>query len=197
MSKLTKEQYEDLPDYAKEAFVQDGEEYVPVKDAKLKQTLDDLDGKYKSADQRAKELEERLNGYEEDKKKEIEQARAEALEKARTNGDVKAIEERYQQQLADMKKRSEESEHQYKERLETLEKQIKADKRNSIVSDLSAELAHDKAHKAFKALISSRIDIDPHKRVKQLFWMRMAVPPHWIWQGLKVKSKKMMPLPRF
>lgn len=161
MSTLTQEQYDDLPDYAKSAFVQDGDKYVPVKDAKLKQTLDDLDGKYKSAEQKAKELEQQLAGYEENKKAEIEKARAEALEKARTNGDVKAIEERYQQQLADLKKRGEETESQYKQQLETLQKQIKADKRNSIVADLCAELANDKAHKAFKALVGSRIDIDP------------------------------------
>lgn len=161
MLTLTQEQYDDLPDYAKAAFVQDGDKYVPVKDAKLKQTLDDLDGKYKTAEQRAKELQDRLNGLEESKRQEIEKARAEALETARSKGDVKAIEERYQQQLADLKKRSEESENQYKQRLETLEKQIKADKRNSIVADLCAELANDKAHKAFKALVGSRIDIDP------------------------------------
>lgn len=160
---LTKEDYEALPEKARAGFALDEQsgEYVPVKDAKLKQTLDELDGKFKTAEQRSKDLEEKLNGFEQSKKDEIEQARAEALEKARTNGDVKAIEERYQQQLADSKKRSEETESQYKQRLEALEKQIKADKRNSIVADLSAELAHDKAHKAFRALVGSRIDVDP------------------------------------
>lgn len=158
---LTKEEYEALPEKARAAFVADGDQYVPAKDAKLKQTLDDVDSKYKSAEQRAKELEERLSRFEEAKRQEIEKARAEALEAARSKGDVKAIEERYQQQLADLKKRSEESENQYKQRLETLEKQIKADKRNSIVADLCAELANDKGRKAFKALVGSRIDIDP------------------------------------
>jgi len=95
---LSKEDFEALPEKARAAFVLDGDEYVPAKDAKLKQTLNDVDSKYK-------ELQKQLSTYEEQKKTEIEAARAKALEEARSKGDVKAIEERYQQQMTDLEKR--------------------------------------------------------------------------------------------
>ena len=57
---LSKEDFEALPEKARAAFVLDGDEYVPAKDAKLKQTLNDVDSKYK-------ELQKQLSTYEEQK----------------------------------------------------------------------------------------------------------------------------------
>lgn len=106
---LTKEDFEALPEKARAAFTLDGDEYVPAKDAKLKQTLNELDSKYKSAEQKAKELEERLGGFETAKQQEFEKKLADELEKARSSGDAKALEERLRQQFADEVKREREA----------------------------------------------------------------------------------------
>lgn len=160
MSDLTKEQFEALPDYAKEAFTADGDKYVPAKDAKLKSTLDELDGKYKSADQKAKELEERLSGYEQQKKADIEKAREEALEQARSKGDVKEIEQRYQQQLEDLQKRSEESETKYKETVSNLTSTLKTREKGLLAAKLASDLATDDGRDLFADVVQSRIDVD-------------------------------------
>lgn len=153
MSELTKEQFEELPEFAKEQYVEDGEGYSHKGMLKVKQTANDLDTKLK-------DISSKLDSFEEEKKAEIEKARKEALEQARSKGDVKAIEERYQQQLDDLEKRSNETVKQYEERLEKMSQAIKTDRKNAVVSELS-EMATDKGRKAFKALVSSRVDIDP------------------------------------
>lgn len=157
---LTKDEYEALPEKARSAFTQDGEQFVPVKDAKLKQTLDDVDSKFKSAEQRARELEEKLNGYEASKKAEIEAARKEALEQARTKGDAKAIEERYQQMLADLEKRSGETVKQQEERIGKLSSTLKSRERSLVASRLAGEVATDSGRDLFSDVIASRIDVD-------------------------------------
>ena len=123
-----------------------------MKNAKAER--DEIKGKYG-------DLETRLNAFEETKKTEIEAARAEALEKARTNGDVAVIEQRYQQQLDDLKERSSQETETWKNKYAELKtNNIKATK-NSLVSDLAVDMANEKANKAFKVLLSSRVDIDP------------------------------------
>lgn len=106
------------------------------------------------------EVNTRLSEFEKNQKDAIEKARQEALEEARTKGDVKAIEERYQQQMDDLQKRYSETEAQYKERMDKMAATIKEDKKRAIISEL-AEDATDKGRKAFKALIAGRVDIDP------------------------------------
>lgn len=157
MSELTQEQYEELPDYAKDAFAQEGDKYIPAKDAKLKGTLNEMDGKYKSAEKRAQELEGKLSEYEKTQQAAIEKAKADALEEARKTGDVTAFE----QQMEDLKKRHGETLAERDARIESMSTNIKTEKKNAIVSDLSAEMAVGGGETAFKLLISSRIDIDP------------------------------------
>ena len=157
---LTKEEYEALPEKARAAFAEDGDQFVPVKDAKLKQTLDDVDSKYKSAEQKARELEERLNSYEEQKKQEIEEAKRKALDEARSKGDVKAIEERYQQQLADLEQRTGETLKEREARIEKLTGTLKSREKNLLATKLAGDLATDVGRDLFTDVVQSRIDVD-------------------------------------
>lgn len=157
---LTKEEYEALPEKARAAFVADGDQFVPAKDAKLKQTLDDVDSKYKSAEQRAKELEERLNRFEEAKRKEIEEAKRIALEQAKSKGDVDAAIKQYEERLADMEKRTGETKAQYEKRIEALTGTLKSRERSLLASKLAAELATDLGRDLFSEVVQSRIDVD-------------------------------------
>lgn len=150
---LTKEDFEALPEKAQAAFVLDGEEYVPVKDAKLKQTLNDVDNKYK-------ELQKQLSTYEEQKKQEIEEARNKAMEEARSKGDVKAIEERYQQQMADLEKRvREEAKSEAMKEFKTGQAELSA---NALADKIGLTLGVDtESGELIADAIRKRIKIDP------------------------------------
>lgn len=143
---LTKEEYEGLPEKARGAFTQEGDLFVPAKDAKLKQTLNELDSKYKEASSK-------LSEYEQNQAKLQSEAERKALDKLKSEGKFDEI-------LADFDRRSNETKKQYEDRLERMANQIKTEKRSALVADLAAELATDKGSRAFKALVQSRIDID-------------------------------------
>ena len=157
MSDYTQEQFDQLPDFAKADFVKDGDVYRHGGLLKVKKTANELDQKYREAS-------ERINSIEASKASEIEAARAAALEQARTKGDVTAIEKRYQEQMADLEKRSKEEIESLKNTLGgIIEKVTKNSKNNAIgalVSDLSS-LATDDGREAFKRLIRNRIDYNP------------------------------------
>lgn len=156
---LTKDEYNALPEKAKNAFTLDGEQYVPVKDAKLKSTLDDLDGKFKTAEQRAKELEQRLASFEEAKKAELAAEREKALEEARTKGDVKAIEERYQQQVADVERQT--AERVRAEVLKEVAAEKAKDRKAALIAELSMIGVDEDAREAVAFLLVSHVDVDP------------------------------------
>ena len=106
MSELTQEQYEQLPDFVKGDYEEQDGKFVSVgelKAAKLKQSLNEVDSKYKT---QLNEVNEKLSTFEQQQKTAIEKARQEALEEARNKGDVAAIEKRYQEQMADLEKRT-------------------------------------------------------------------------------------------
>ena len=112
---LTKEQYEQLPDFVKSDYVETDDGYKHGGFVKVKQTADDLNSKFESERKERQALNERLSEFEKTKAAEIEAARKEELEKARTKGDVVEIEKRYQEQMTDLEKRTAE-----KVRAETL-----------------------------------------------------------------------------
>lgn len=157
MSKLTKEQFEQLPDYAKSAFVEDGESYVPVKDATLKRTLDDLDSKYKST---AAELEK----FRKEQQDAIEKARLEAFEQAKKEGNTEELAKHWQQKIEDANRRADESKKQFEQRLQAL-----AQKQQSALASELASIATDVGKEAFKALIASRIKVDPETGEETFF----------------------------
>ena len=136
---LTKDEYEQLPEKARAAFTQEGDQFVPAKDAKLKQTLNEMDAK--------------LREFERGEQAKIEAAQAEALERLKKEGKVDEI-------LADAERRLGESKTAYEQRIERMTSQIKTEKRSALVADLAGELATELGSKAFKALVASRIDVD-------------------------------------
>ena len=143
---LTKDEYEQLPEKARAAFTQEGDQFVPAKDAKLKQTLNDLDNKYR-------ETSAKLTEYESKQQQQQAEAERRALEKLKAEGKVDEI-------LADAERRLGESQKAYEARIERMTSQIKTEKRSALVADLAGELATDLGSKAFKALVASRIDVD-------------------------------------
>ena len=139
---LTQEQFDQLPDFVKTDYTQHEGAFVPVaelKVGKLKGSLDALDSKLKE--------------FEKNEQSKLEQARAEALEKLKKEGKVDEI-------LADAEKRLGETTAQYEQRLQRMTNAIKTEKRGAMVADLAAELATDSGSKAFKRLVSDRIDVD-------------------------------------
>lgn len=143
---LTKDEYEQLPEKARAAFTQEGDQFVPAKDAKLKQTLNDLDNKYR-------ETSAKLTEYESKQQQQQAEAERKALEKLKAEGKVDEI-------LADAERRLGESKTAYEQRIERMTNQIKTEKRSALVADLAGELATDLGSKAFKALVANRIDVD-------------------------------------
>lgn len=158
MAELTEDQYGQLPDFVKSDYEKSGDVYRPVAEGKLselKGKMNDLDVKFKTANSRIEEIERT-------KAQEIELAKEEALKTARSKGDVAAIEKRYQEQMADLEKRSGETVKQYQDRIEKMAGTIKAKERSLVVGDIAKELKiFDDSEKAFSKLIADRIDVDP------------------------------------
>lgn len=107
MSDLTKEQYEQLPDFVRDDYTEVDGVYKHAGMMKVKGTLNDLDSRLKSKDSEFNALNERLTQFEQTKAQEIEQARKDALDQAKSKGEVESIEQLYQEQMADLEKRTE------------------------------------------------------------------------------------------
>ena len=145
MADLTQEQFEQLPDFVKGDYEQDGDVYKHAGFLKVKRTANELDAKLK-------ETSGRLSEYEQKQSERQAEAERKALEKLKAEGKVDEI-------LADAERRIGETTKQFNERIDRMANQIKTEKRSAVVSDL-AELATDKGRAAFKKLIASRIDVD-------------------------------------
>jgi len=149
MSTLTQEQFDTVPEFLKAEFEKVGDGYQHASAGKinsLKTSLDALDGKFKVSESA--------------KAAEIEVARAQALDQARSKGDVKAIEERYQQQMADLEKRNGETLKERDLRIEKMSATAKKGGIDSIVAQLS-DLATPEGKAAFNRLVRQRIDYNP------------------------------------
>ena len=142
MAELNAEQFEQLPDFIKTDYVQDGEVYRHVAEAKVSKLKSSLDG-----------LDSKLKEFERKQQEEIQRAEQAALEKLKKEGKVDEL-------LADVERRNGETVKQFNERIERLTNQIKTEKRSAILSELAGEMATDKGAKAFKKLIESRIEVD-------------------------------------
>lgn len=167
---LTKEEYEALPEKAKAGFALDEEsgEYVPVKDAKLKQTLNELDSKFKALEQEHRKQGETLAEFEARKKKELEEARAKALEEAESASDIKKIKQYYAEREEDIRKQERERARQEIEK-EFAEKQANQ-KADALASKIGLQVGVDKdAAEAIADLIRKRISVDPDTQQEQFF----------------------------
>lgn len=149
MADLTTEQYEQLPEFIRGDYALEGDIYKPVgelKAAKLKNSLNELDSKYK-------ETSGKLSEYEKRKAESEAEAERKALEKLKADGKVDEL-------LADTERRHGETLKQYQERIDALTNKAKASAKSSIVSELSS-YATDSGRAAYKRLIDSMVDYDP------------------------------------
>lgn len=153
---LSKEQFEQLPEFAQSDYVEKDGSYVPSAEVELEQT----NGKVSSLKSSLDNLDAKLKDYEKNEAEKIAQAREEALEEARSKGDVKAVEERYQQQMKDLEKRVEQQTRDTVTK-EFTEKQAK-EKAGSISDKIGLSIGVDAdAGSAISDLIRSRVEIDP------------------------------------
>lgn len=165
MSELTTEQYEQLPDFIKSDYQEVDGVYKHAGVLKMKGTLNDLDSKLKARDQEFNSLNERLTSFEKSKAKEIEQARKDALEQAKNKGDVAEIEKRYQEQMADLEKRTEERVREEMKGAFALDNA--KSKAQAEISDIVAKLKplDDDAADALKIIVKSRQQVSEDAKI--------------------------------
>lgn len=153
MSELTQEQYEGLPDYVKGDYQEFDGVYKHAGMMKLKGSLNDLDSKYKGE---VSTLNERLDGFEEAKKAEIEEARKQALADAKSAKDVEEIEKLHQEQMADLEARV--AERVRGEVTQEFKAQSAQKDANALAAKLAAQLGvDDDARQDLQSLIGLRI----------------------------------------
>ena len=157
MKELNEDQYNQLPEFVQEDYVLDGDSYKHAGVLKMKGTLNDLNGKLESQKGEYNQLNSRLSEFEQNKKAEIEQARADALEKAKKENNVDDILRIEREKLEDEKRRIDETVGSFNERMQTVAKNQEA----TIASSLSSELATTGGKKAFERLIAPFISVDP------------------------------------
>ncbi len=155
---------EDIPESLVDQFVEsevDGVTGWQDKDSvELKKLAFNVKDENKKLKETNQDLSSKLTDYEKSQQEKIEQVRKEALEEARTKGDVKAIEERYQQQMADLEKRVREE--AYNQARSEISKE-QAEKDASSIADkigLSLGIDEDDGY-AIADLIRSRVKVDP------------------------------------
>lgn len=148
---ISKQDFEVMPDAAKELFELDGDTYRPKAEGKaaaLKASLDALDGKFKSTDQQLKEI---LAKHEDDRTK----AEEAALARLKKEG-------KHEEILADFERRANETKAQFEDRINKLSGRLKEKDRSLILGDVAKELnVFDDSYKLFSKLVQDRIDVDP------------------------------------
>lgn len=163
---LTQEQYDQLPDFVKGDYEKFGDGYRTKGEGKaesLKSSLNELNGKFKSAESRIAEIEAA-------KAQEIESARAEALKQAKSAGDVDAAQQQYEQQMEDLRKRSQADIDKERERGDKYANMLKASKRESFMANLRSKLGiFEDCAEDFEDLVAPLVDFDPETGKKTFF----------------------------
>ena len=155
MSELTQEQYDQLPEFAKNAFAQDGDKWIPAKDATLKNTLDELNKKYRDAESGQKTLKRELDEYRAQEKERAAEAEAAALEKLKKEGKIDEV-------LADQKKRHDETLKQYEERMTKMRDAMARSARKAIAAEI-AQNGTNKGRALLERTVMDRIQYDPEQ----------------------------------
>lgn len=155
------ENLDDVPESWREQFVEteiDGKKGFQDKDSnELKQHLFNVKSENKDHIAKNAELSSKFADIEAVKAADIEAAKNEALEKARSSKDVDAIEERYKQQMEDLRTRNSAEIDEYKTKLDTLNTTTKNKAIDALVAEIGG-MAMDGGREAFKRLIRSQID---------------------------------------
>jgi hypothetical protein len=155
MSDYTQEQFDELPEFAKKDYIEVDGVYKHAGFVKVKQTANEIDKKAKDFESRYGELTGRLNDFESKEAEKIQQARKEAYDKARSEGNTDELERQWQEKLADAERRAGESETKYKDRMLGL-----AVKQQSAIASELSEHATTGGKAAFKRLVLSYIKVD-------------------------------------
>jgi hypothetical protein len=95
-----------VPEFMQSEYVKDGDVYKHAGLVKMKGTLNDLNGKLDTQKGEFNNLNERLTNFESTKAADIEAAKSEALEQARSKNDVDNIEAIYKEKMEDLEKRT-------------------------------------------------------------------------------------------
>lgn len=106
MNELTKEQYEQVPEFLKDDYVLDGEAYKHAGIVEMKGTLNDLNSKLETQIGDFTTLSGKLSEFEASKAAEIEQARTEALKKAQKENNTEEVLRLEAEKIADAVKRA-------------------------------------------------------------------------------------------
>ena len=160
MSTLTEEQYNQVPEFLKDDYEKDGDSFIHKGLKKVKQTANSLDEKSKQTAKELAEAREELNTFKQEKEQALKDKRDKELENAEDKGDVKAIKERYEQQMEDLKKRV--AEETRNEVTTEFTSKLAAEKEETIISDFSGELAKTaNAARTLKIVLKGRVKIDP------------------------------------
>lgn len=156
---LTKEQYEQLPEFARGAFAESEGKYIPVKDAALKATLDNLDKEKKSLESKVGELTKAEQNRLAELEKAKQEARDEAIKEAANKGNWEEQEKLLREKFEDELKREKES-----VRGEVTKEFTVKQEREKLKSDidlLASKLAKNPdSEKALKVLISNQMKLD-------------------------------------
>jgi hypothetical protein len=155
MSDYTKEQFAELPEFAKKDYIEVDGVYKHAGFVKVKQTADDIDKKAKDFESKYGELTGRLNEFETKEAEKIQAARKESYEKALKDGNTEELEKRWQEKIDDADRRAGESEKKYLERMTGL-----AVKQQSAIASELSEHATTGGKAAFKRLVLSYIKVD-------------------------------------
>lgn len=156
---ITQEIYESLPEEAKGAFAESEGKYIPVKDAALKGTLDNLDKEKRALEARVGEL----TKSEESRLAELEaaklEAREQAIKEAEKKGDFTEQERLLREKFEDELKRKLEEERGNVTKEFTVKQS--ADSLSSDIKLMAAELAvDDSAKPALEILLAQRAKLD-------------------------------------
>lgn len=154
---------DDLPEALRDQFIEsefEGKKGFQHKDTvALKNALVNAKAEKEQLRGKVGEFEQRLSQFETAKAAEIEAARSKALEEAISKGDVKAIEERYKQQMLDLEKQVE------ARTRDAMKKEFAGDKakdrKRALIAELSALAVDDDAAEAMRDMLERHIDIEP------------------------------------
>ena len=159
MADLTKEQFEELPDFIKKEYSEVDGVYKNIALMTVKKTANNLDAELKATKTDFANVNEQLNSFEELKKKELQTARDEAMEEAKKNNNTEVILKLEREKLDDERKILKKD----RESMEELQVNIAKEKK-TVIADRLSQSALPEFSVAFKELIKSRIVVDKATR---------------------------------
>lgn len=152
MADLTLEQFEQLPDFLKDDYIEQNGAYRHAGLVKVKQTADELNNKLKARDTE-------LNDYKSAEQSRIDAAKKEAYDQALKDGNSEEIAKRHAEQIADAEQRA--LERGKNEALKEFKQRQAENKADKIALRLAADIAVDEyARDMIHTAIKGQITVD-------------------------------------